>query len=95
MLGMDNKQSKYSVERLDILRDYNFPLSAKYDMEWLLDNAMGSQCLWLTEGLSREMQLKPGMRVLDLGCGMVSSDYEKQIISISLRVTDKCSKLLF
>ncbi|MCL2634956.1 MAG: methyltransferase domain-containing protein [Oscillospiraceae bacterium] len=30
---------------------------------------MGCQCLWLVESLSRIMELKPGMRVLDMGCG--------------------------
>lgn len=37
---------------------------------------MGCQCLWLAESLSRIMDLKPGMRVLDLGCGKVPVQME-------------------
>jgi cyclopropane fatty-acyl-phospholipid synthase-like methyltransferase len=46
-----------------------FPRSAKYDPEWVLDNQMGPNALWLMEWLSTALDLKPGMRVLDLGCG--------------------------
>ena len=86
---MDIKSAKYDAERLEILRDANFPLSAKYDMEWLLDNKMGSQCLWLTEGLARDMQLKPGMRVLDLGCGRaLTSKFLAQEFGVQVYATD-------
>ncbi len=50
-----------------------FPLSSKYDPEWVLENQMGPNALWLTEWLCREMDLRPGMRVLDMGCGMAMS----------------------
>lgn len=50
-----------------------FPLSAKYDPAWVIDNMMGPNALWLTESLSQVMDLKPGMRVLDLGCGKALS----------------------
>jgi len=80
---------KYTADRLAILRDQRFPLSAKYDMEWLLDHAMGSQCLWLMEGLTREMQLKPGMRVLDLGCGTgLTSKFLAQEFGVHVYATD-------
>ena len=46
-----------------------FPLSAKYDPEWLLQNEMGPCSIWLCEFLMEKMSLKPGMRVLDMGCG--------------------------
>ncbi|MBT3220385.1 MAG: methyltransferase domain-containing protein, partial [Proteobacteria bacterium] len=36
---------------------------------WMLDNQMGPNALWLVEWLCEKLQLKPGMRVLDLGCG--------------------------
>ena len=86
---MKNKPKRYDIERLEILRDEKFPLSVKYDMEWLLDNAMGSQCLWLTEGLTREMHLKPGMRVLDLGCGKAfSSKFLAQEYDVQVYATD-------
>lgn len=47
-----------------------FPMSAKYDPEWLCKNEMGPCSIWLCEFLMEKMILKPGMRVLDMGCGM-------------------------
>ena len=46
-----------------------FPVSAKYDAEWIRKNQMGPCALWLCEFLIEKIELKPGMRVLDLGCG--------------------------
>lgn len=56
-------------EKREALIDKKYPLSAKYDPDWILENEMGSQCLWLVEALAQKMNLKPGMRVLDMGCG--------------------------
>jgi cyclopropane fatty-acyl-phospholipid synthase-like methyltransferase len=47
-----------------------FPISSKYDPEWLIKNNMGPCSIWLTEFLMENMKLEPGMRVLDMGCGM-------------------------
>jgi len=47
-----------------------FPMSAKYDPEWLCRNEMGPCSVWLCEFLAGKMDFKPGMRVLDMGCGM-------------------------
>ena len=46
-----------------------FPRSASYDAAWTIDNMMGANVLWLTEYLSHAMDLKPEMRILDLGRG--------------------------
>ena len=46
-----------------------FPMSAKYDAGWICENQMGPCALWLCEFLMEKMMLKPGMRVLDMGCG--------------------------
>ncbi len=43
--------------------------SDKFDKTFMLENMMGPNCAKLLEGLSAHMALKPGMRVLDLGCG--------------------------
>ncbi len=56
-------------EKMALMMDEQYPLAAKYDPDWVYQNKMGSQCLWLAESLSRVMELKPGMRVLDMGCG--------------------------
>ena len=50
-----------------------FPRSAKYDPEWVLENEMGPSSVWLTEWLCEAMKLEPGMRVLDMGCGKAMS----------------------
>ena len=46
-----------------------FPRSNSYDAEWILENQMGPNALWFIEWLCEKMDLQPGMRVLDLGCG--------------------------
>ena len=56
-------------EKMKLITDEKYPLAAKYDPEWMYANKMGGQCLWLVESLSRIMELNPGMRVLDMGCG--------------------------
>ena len=50
-----------------------FPRSSAYDLKWVLENQVGPNVLWLAEALSQVMDLKPGMRVLDLGCGKAIS----------------------
>lgn len=43
--------------------------SNSYDPQWVIENQMGPNALWLIEALTEIVQIKPGMRVLDLGCG--------------------------
>ncbi len=51
-----------------------FPRSNKYNPEWLLASVSGgANSMWLTEWLASAMDLSPGMRVLDLGCGRGTS----------------------
>ena len=50
-----------------------FPRSAKWCPEWLFHNTMGPVNLWCTEALTNRMDLQPGDRVLDLGCGTAAS----------------------
>ncbi len=38
-----------------------------------MENLMGPNALWLTEALTQVMELKPGMKVLDMGCGKAAS----------------------
>jgi SAM-dependent methyltransferase len=56
-----------------LLHHDDFPLSSKYDPDWVIANEMGPNVLWLTESLCEVMDLRPGMRVLDLGCGRAMS----------------------
>lgn len=50
-----------------------FPRSLAYDPNWIAAIGMGSNPLWLTEWLTQSLELRPGMRVLDLGCGRAAS----------------------
>lgn len=50
-----------------------FPRSHTYNLDWIREGGMGSHPLWLAEWLSQSLDLRPGMRVLDLGCGKAKS----------------------
>jgi SAM-dependent methyltransferase len=51
-----------------------FPLSEQYHPDWVLASVSSSaNALWLSEWLAAAMDLQPGMRVLDLGCGRAAS----------------------
>lgn len=50
-----------------------FPLSRKYDLDWMQELAMGPNPLWLAEYLTEAMPLESGMKVLDLGCGKAAT----------------------
>ena len=56
-----------------LLRCEQFPRASAYSTEWVLQNQMGLHPLWLTEWLCQAMDLRTGMRVLDLGCGKALS----------------------
>ncbi|HWV48391.1 MAG TPA: methyltransferase domain-containing protein [Microbacterium sp.] len=46
-----------------------FTLANRYDADWLRELDMGPNPLWMLEDLLMDVPLRPGMRVLDLGCG--------------------------
>lgn len=51
-----------------------FPRSSQYHPDWVVANASGgANSLWLTEWLATALDLRAGMRVLDLACGKASS----------------------
>jgi cyclopropane fatty-acyl-phospholipid synthase-like methyltransferase len=51
-----------------------FPRSNAYHPEWVMGRGSGgANALWLTEWLAQDLDLQPGMKVLDLGCGRASS----------------------
>jgi SAM-dependent methyltransferase len=58
----------------DKLLSEQFPRSSQYNPEWVLASVSGgANSLWMTEWLTTALDLRPGMRVLDLGCGRASS----------------------
>ncbi|MCP5401639.1 MAG: methyltransferase domain-containing protein [Novosphingobium sp.] len=56
------------------MRHPRYPRSSAYCPDWVFQNSMGGPInLWLTEELAEPMELSPGQRVLDLGCGSATS----------------------
>jgi len=55
----------------------------------MLENQMGTNALWLMEWLTEAITLKPGMRVLDLGCGRaMSSIFLAKEFGVTVWATD-------
>ena len=52
---------------------HRFPRTDKYSPEWVAENCFGGNPLWQCEWLCERLDLRPGMRVLDLGCGRVKT----------------------
>ncbi|WP_394834264.1 methyltransferase domain-containing protein [Pendulispora rubella] len=51
-----------------------FPRASAYHPDWVMAGISGgANSLWLTEWLAGALRLRPGMRVLDLGCGRGAS----------------------
>lgn len=67
-----------------------FPRSSKYHPEWVIASASGgANALWLTEWLASVLDLRPGMRVLDLGCGRaMSSIFLRREFGVQVWATD-------
>lgn len=66
-----------------------YPRSASYDAVWVLENLMGPNALWLAEALSQVMDLQPGSRVMDLGCGRaITSIFLAREFQLSVWATD-------
>lgn len=79
----------YTKEKKKAIINHKYPLAAKYDPEWQLENEMGSPCLWLTEAVAQKMNLKSGMKVLDMGCGKaVSSIFLAKEYGVQVFATD-------
>lgn len=80
----------YTPEELRAaLRWPEFPRADAYDPEWMLANLMGPNAVWLTEALTGALDLRPGMRVLDLGCGKaLSSVFLAREFGVEVWATD-------
>jgi SAM-dependent methyltransferase len=68
----------------------HFPRASAYHPDWLIAGASGgANALWLTEWLSGALDLRPGMRVLDLGCGRgLSSIFLRREFGVQVWATD-------
>jgi cyclopropane fatty-acyl-phospholipid synthase-like methyltransferase len=67
-----------------------FPRSSAYHPEWILAGVSGgANALWLTEWLAEALDLRSGMRVLDLGCGRaMSSIFLRREFDVQVWATD-------
>src|SRR5262245_18057873 len=74
-----------ALERPDV-----YPRSAQYDPAWVLSLDMGPHPLWLLEDLATDLDLRPGMRVLDLGSGkgatsvFLAKEYGVEVVAADL-----------
>jgi ubiquinone/menaquinone biosynthesis C-methylase UbiE len=67
-----------------------FPRASAYNPDWVLASVSGgANPLWLTEWLCEALELRPGMRVLDLGCGRaMSSIFLRREFGVQVWATD-------
>jgi SAM-dependent methyltransferase len=56
-----------------IMKVPELPRSSAWDPVWVWQHHMGPVNLWFAELLANEMDLRPGMRVLDMGCGSAAT----------------------
>src|SRR6186997_2708771 len=67
-----------------------FPCASRYHPEWVMASVSGgANSLWLAEWLTEVLDLRPGMRVLDLGCGRgASSIFLRREFGVQVWATD-------
>src|SRR5690349_9327995 len=67
-----------------------FPRASGYHPEWMLAGVSGAaNPLWMTEWLTEALDLRAGMRVLDLGCGRaMSSVFLRREFDVQVWATD-------
>ncbi len=72
------------------LHAVRFPRANAYHPDWLIAGVSGgANPLWLTEWVCEAMDLRPGMRVLDLGCGRgLSSVFLAREFGVQVWATD-------
>ncbi|WP_329258066.1 methyltransferase domain-containing protein [Streptomyces sp. NBC_01478] len=84
-----------NVRLTDRLTHPRYPRSNTYDARWTIENQMGPHALWLLEWLAPALgldTLRPGARVLDLGCGramtsvFLAKEYDLQVTAADLWV---------
>ena len=68
-----------------------FPRSNKYSPDWIIAGCSGgANPIWLTEWLTNSLDLRSGMRILDLGCGRALSsiflrrEFEVEVWAVDL-----------
>jgi cyclopropane fatty-acyl-phospholipid synthase-like methyltransferase len=75
-----------------LLKDPRYPRTCTYDPDWIVSLEMGCPTFWLLESLCAALELEPGMRALDLGCGkaggsiFLAREYGMQVWAVDLWV---------
>jgi SAM-dependent methyltransferase len=88
-IRITGKMKHTQAELAALLAFDDFPRSASYDAQWMLENTMGPNAVWLAEALSRVIDLQPGTRVMDLGCGKaISSIFLAKEFQLQIWATD-------
>ncbi len=70
-----------------------FPKAAQYDPTWIRENSIGENVLYNLESLTQVMEIRPGMRVLDLACGkaisavFLAKEYDVQVWAVDGQVS--------
>ena len=83
---MENRKHEEYV-KMDFFR------TEKYDKDFLKPNMMGPNSMMILEELLEKVPLKPGMRVLDLGCGngltsvFLAKEYGVQVFALDLWIS--------
>jgi len=76
-------------EQIALWTNDRYPRSRAYDLDWMMDNMMGPNAVWLMESLTDRIQLEPAMRVLDMGCGKaISSIFLAKEFGVEVWATD-------
>jgi cyclopropane fatty-acyl-phospholipid synthase-like methyltransferase len=90
-MSEERELSKKEIE--DLITIPQFPRSMKYDSKWIIENQIGSNCLWLIESLSQKMSFTQDMRILDLGCGkalssiFLAKEFGSQVWAVDLSIS--------
>ena len=69
---------------------HRFPRSSSYHPDWIASSVSGgANSLWLCEWLTEALEMRPDMRVLDLGCGRgASSIFLRREFGVEVWATD-------
>ncbi|MGP3638117.1 SAM-dependent methyltransferase [Streptomyces sp. 24-1644] len=85
----------------DLVRPDRYPRSSRYDPGWLLNLAMGPNPLWMLEDLAQDLDLRPGMRILDLGSGkgatsvFLAREYGARVVAADLWIAPEDASAVF
>jgi SAM-dependent methyltransferase len=84
------KRQNQPIQPSRTLVSRRFSRASRYHPDWVLAGVSGgANPLWLTEWLTEALELRPGMRVLDLGCGRaLSSVFLRREFGVQVWATD-------